>query len=424
MEFKKYLPRFLKAKEDNKIPTPYNSYYLGSLVPYAVDYQKFAENVYDNAFFTAPLEEIIRCFNTADIGVYRKQINGKLIRAKGHKVDAWLANPNFSLTRDQYHDYWIKWYYVGGGLLMYKTPGTFYKELLLYKPDTFSIQRNPDTLRIEAIKIGSKVIDKEEDLLNYRIVRAVNPDDNVAGCDINFRPVIKSLALQGDMSTFAFTHQNRQLKNSGKRTGIIESKKRLNPDQEKEIKRNITGLGNKDAGSIAIVQGEDFKFTPMDNTPQELDWLNSVKFIREVIASSLGVPIQLISSEGTTYNNVREFKKKIYNDTINPLLELFCQVHTQFLKEELGDNYIISYDTSNVEELRDDVASTIKSLADALVGLVTFNEFRSIVTKMTGIDLAPLEAKYGDVLLVKSNLSLIDDLFINESGKDDPVDED
>lgn len=413
----------IKSLVGDKIQRPYSSHYVDSMIPYALDYNKFALTAYDNPFFTAPLNEIIRCFNTANIGVYKKLSNGELKKIDGHPVQQILENPNFALTQDQYQSYWILWYYIGGGLLMYKTPGTFYKELFLYRPDSFSIQRDSNTLRIKAIQIGEKTIDNPLELKQYRIVRAINPEDSVAGCDVGFCSPIKSLALLGDMTTFAFTHQNRQLKNSGKRVGILESKKRLTTEQEKEVKKKMQGLGNKDAGTIAVLNGEDYKFNPMDITPQEMDWLNSIKFLREVIAATLGVPIQLISSEGTTYNNVREFKKKIYNDVINPLLKLYCDSHTSFLKDELGEKLFIWYDTSNVEELRLDVTNIIKGLADGLIGQVTLNEFRNIVTNMTGIKLNPLNAKEGDVLLVKSNLSLITDLIINDSGKDDPVEE-
>lgn len=415
----------LKAVKEifkGKIHLPYTSTYVGSLVPYAIDYENFANTAYDNPFFTAPLNEIIRCFNTAQIGVYKKLGNGELKKVD-HIVDNWLKAPNFALTQDQYQTYWILWYYIGGGLLMWKTPGTFYKEIYLYRPDAFDIKRDDNTLRIKEIRIGSKHVTAENELKDYRIVRAINPDDYVAGCDVGFRSPIKSLALLGDMTTFAFTHQNRQMKNSGKRTGILESKKRLDPEKKKEIKKQFLGLGNKDAGSIAVVEGEDYKFTPMDITPQEMDWLQSVKFLREVIAATLGVPIQLISSEGTTYNNVREFKKKIYNDVINPLLDLFCNIHTAFFADELEGKYVISYDTSNIEELRLDVTEIIKGLADGLIGKVTLNEFRTIVNNMTGISLAALKPEEGDVLLVHSNLSIITDLLPMNTAKDDGDDD-
>lgn len=43
-------------------------------------------------------------------------------------------------------------------------------------------------------------------------------------------------------------------------------------------------------------------------TPQELDWLEGLKYTEGVISQAMGIPVQLISSRGTTYNNLAEMK--------------------------------------------------------------------------------------------------------------------
>ncbi len=408
-----------QEKISNKIVVPFTSFIGGSFLSYAPNYERFAREAFDNPFFTAPLNEIARCFNNAEIGVYKKNARGEMEAVKNSKVLDWMENPNPALSQDQYQSYWIMWYYLGGGLLMYKTPGVMRRQLYLYRPNTFTVMRDTKNLSLNGIQIGHTII-RGNELKNYKIVRAVNIDDDVAGLGTEFKSPLQSLALLGDMSKFAFTHQNRQLKNAGRRTGILEYKKLLDKRKKEEIKREFEGLGNKDAGRIAMVNGEQFKFHEMDLTPQEMDWLQSIKFLREVISATLGVPIQLISSEGTTYQNVKEFKRKIYSDVITPLLKLYCDSHTAFFKDDLNEGEFIWYDTSKIEELKLNVTQMVKELAEAFIGNgISLNEFRNIVLNITGISLAPLPAEIGDQQLLKSNLSFITDLLIDDTPEND-----
>lgn len=408
----------LKKQVAEKVVVPFATYLQNSMTSYSPDYEKFAKRAYDNPFFSSPLSEISRSFNTAKIGVYTKNRKGEVEKVQNHKVDKWLNKPNDMLTKDQYQKYWVLWYYIGGGMLMYKTKGVNKKSLYLYRPDTFAIDINKDNLKINKITLGQNQIVGEK-LDQYSIVRAINPDDGIAGYGSEFRSPLRSLAQMGDMSNFALTHQNRQLKNSGRRTGILSYKKRMSKEKKEEVKKQFEGLGNKDAGSIAMVNGEDYDFQAMDITPAEMDWLNSVKFLREVISATIGVPIQLISTEGTTYNNVKEFKKKLYNDVVDPLLKLYCNSHTKHFEGDLKENEFIWYDLSEVEELKVDISEIVDKLASGLEGKVTLNEFRNLIQNMTGIQLDQLPESEGDVILVKANLTRIKDLFVPDTTTED-----
>ena len=123
----------------------------------------------------------------------------------------------------------------------------------------------------------------------------------------------------------------------------------------------------------------------------------------------MGVPVQLISSRSSTYNNLKEAKKKVYVDTVIPLVQDYCEDLTAFFSDDLQQNESIWYDVSGIEELKEDVVTVAKGVREALKGVATVNEIRDTLTKKTGIELKSINKDLGDKVLVTSS-----DMFLND----------
>ena len=143
-----------------------------------------------------------------------------------------------------------------------------------------------------------------------------------------------------------------------------------------------------------------------------MDWLNSLQYMEEIISYSMGVPVQLISSRSSTYNNMAEAKKKIYIDTIIPLIQDYCEDLTAFFSEDLQEGERVWYDTSEIQELKEDVMEVAKGVREALKGVATVNEIRDTLTKKTGIELKSINKELGDKVLVSSSDMFLDDLNV------------
>lgn len=387
----------------DKLQRPWGFGFSAGRIPYAVDYEKFIKKAYDNPFFYSCINEIVTDFNTAKIGVFTTK-DGKKVKVENSNVDKWLKNPNIELTQSKFQEYYITWLILGGGLLLKKSSGVMNKNLYIYAPNTFEVSRNQQNLEVDGINIGESTY-TGNDLKYYKIVKSVNVNDDIAGYSESFRSMIKSGAVPGDLTNFAFNHQGSQLANSGKRTGILEYKKFLSDKAKKEAKDNFEamGSGNGNAGRVAMLNGENFKFTPMDLNMQELDWLNSMKLMREIICSVLGVPVQLVSSDSSTYNNMKEVKSKMYEDTVKPLLRSYCEEMTSFLSDDLQDGQFIDYDLSHVKVLQEDMADNIKKLREALDGIATPNEVRNIITETQGVMMKPSTEEGSDMIWKSSS---------------------
>ena len=397
-----------KAITEKILSIPYGMWRNTSYSNYAIDYDLFIKEAYNNPFIYKAFNEIVTDCKTIKTGVFRND-GKKLVYVENHKVNKWLKNPNPELNGKDFLEYYLMYMYFGGGLLLYKTKGIMEKQIYIYSPNSFDIQRD-DNLTISGIKIGNSYFSANE-LKDLKVCKAPNIEDKIAGKSQEFRPIVKSLALVGDMSNFALKHQNTQLKNSGKRNGIMTYKNIRSTAALEEAKKQFRGQTHGEStGDTAWLNGDNYDFKSTDMTPQEMDWLEGLKYTEEVISQAMGVPVQLISSRGTTYNNLAEMKKKVYIDTAIPLVQDYCEDLTVFFSEDLQENERIWYDVSEIEELKENVLDIAEKLSNALRGKVSLNEFRQVLSEKTNINLKALPSELGDKVLVTSSDMFLDDL--------------
>lgn len=138
------------------------------------------------------------------------------------------------------------------------------------------------------------------------------------------------------------------------------------------------------------IVGGNSDVRPMSYTAVEMDYINTRKFNREVIAAALGVPAPLIGdADNSTYNNLDILKRDFWQDTISTWLEEIRQDLTrQVLIPYYGDGRRTKrpalrymYDLSNVEALqanlmeKAEIARTMRETGFSLRDINQFLEF-------------------------------------------------
>jgi HK97 family phage portal protein len=134
------------------------------------------------------------------------------------------------------------------------------------------------------------------------------------------------------------------------------------------------------------VLGGDSDVRPLSYNAVEMDYIDTRKFNRSVIAAALGVPSQLIGdSDQTTYNNMISMMRHFWEDTVTTWLEEVRQDLTrQILTPYYGDGrrsrapaLRYMYDLSNVEALQTSMiekAQLAKTLTEAGFPLEQVNQ--------------------------------------------------
>ena len=105
---------------------------------------------------------------------------------------------------------------------------------------------------------------------------------------------------------------------------------------------------------------QEMKWQEANMTPVEMDYTNSQLFLVRQVAAAMGIdPWWLGDREGSTYNNVKEARRALYEDVALPILDDIKAELNLKLAPLYGGNIVITYDTSNVPVLREDLKDKV-----------------------------------------------------------------
>jgi HK97 family phage portal protein len=198
------------------------------------------------------------------------------------------------------------------------------------------------------------------------------------------------------------------------------------------------GILTSDEGDINEVQAQQLKdkfrknFQGSDNagdviiTPKKLSWVNfglnaaDVSLIEQYNASIkdlcniYAVPVQLLNNtESSTYNNMKEAKKALYQNCVIPELNKIRDELNRWLVPKFGDKLFIDFDYSAIPELQEENEKVVDQLSKAW--WVTPNEKRRVMNYGVDEENIALDNYY-----IPANLIPIE---TNEMPIPDPIDE-
>jgi len=159
----------------------------------------------------------------------------------------------------------------------------------------------------------------------------------------------------------------KYLQNQTARGVLMSDEGDLNEVQAQQLKdkfrQNFQGSNN--AGDIII-------------TPKKLSWVNfglnasDVSLIEQYNASIkdlcniYNVPVVLLNNtESSTYNNVKEAKKALYQNCVIPELNKISDELNRWLAPKYGENLCIEFDYSVIPELQEETEKVVDQMAKA-----------------------------------------------------------
>ena len=174
---------------------------------------------------------------------------------------------------------------------------------------------------------------------------------------------LSAAAKAVDLDTEQQDWNKNLMQNRGVPEGVFTFKEPLTEPQHKTIVEKIKEklLGSKNARTPLVIGG-DADYKRMSITPAEVDFLESRKFNREEIFSIFGIPPQLAGAmDASTYNNFSTALRIFWEVTAIPLLRDIKDTFNNTLATELDGRYIIDFDLSNVEALRESESELLDS---------------------------------------------------------------
>ena len=200
---------------------------------------------------------------------------------------------------------------------------------------------------------------------------------------------------------------------NGMPAGILAAEKGsqpMTPDEniaaEKKMRSKFGGGKNK---AKVMMTSAPLKWQAMGLNVGDMQLLESNKADMQDIARAYGVPLPLIENDASTFNNVEEAKKFIWQNVIMPDLTGFAQGFGDWLLEgyrkQSGKKLVLDFDASNVPALQDDLNTLSERLLKEMGhGIWTGNEVKSMLGRPTD-ETAP----HLDEYLIANNLRKLND---------------
>lgn len=150
-------------------------------------------------------------------------------------------------------------------------------------------------------------------------------------------------------------------------------------------------------------------FTRISLTTDELQPFEYLKYDQKQICNVLGWSDLLLNSDANmTYNNIKEERKRVVTDNIQPDLKLFAEQFTfGFIQKFKGyENSVIEFDITELPEMQDDYKEMVDWMERAPI---TPNE------KRTALKYETLDIEGMDSIWIDAGKKRIDDVTITES---------
>jgi len=150
------------------------------------------------------------------------------------------------------------------------------------------------------------------------------------------------------------------LQNRGAKTGIFKPKELMSPElADKTFQRIKELFYSKSKRGEPWLLPNDLDFIDTSTTPVELDYNQSELQLIMQIAAAIGIdPWWLGLRQHSSYNNVKEARKSLYEDAVIPILDDIKATLNLKVAPLYGD-IEITYDTSNVAALREDFGQKV-----------------------------------------------------------------
>jgi HK97 family phage portal protein len=177
----------------------------------------------------------------------------------------------------------------------------------------------------------------------------------------------------------AVTTGVKYLQNQTARGVLMSEEGDLNEVQAQQLKDKFRQQyqGSNNGGDVII-------------TPKKLSWVNfglnaaDVSLIEQYNASIkdicniFNVPVQLLNNtEASTYNNMKEAKKALYQNAVIPELVKLRDELNRWLVPMYGDNLYLDFDFTSIPELQEENDKVVQQLSAAW--WVTPNEKRAVM---------------------------------------------
>ena len=323
--------------------------------------------------------------------LYKSQLIKKnaLIELEGHELQQLLENPNAAQSYSSWISELIAFRKLtGNGYIYGISPETGanagkFTEMYIMPSQVMEIISNGMLEPVSKYRLEyNGTYDMPAEAICH--IKDFNPYYDGTGSHLYGQSPLRAGFRSLTTNNEAVTTGVKYLQNQTARGILMSEEGDINEVQAQQLKDKFRRQhqGSTNAGDILI-------------TPKKLSWVNfglnasDLSLIEQYNASVkdlcniYGVPVQLLNNtDASTYNNMKEAKKALYQMAVIPELMKIQDELNRWLAPKYGDKICIEYDFTSIPEMQEETEKVVDQLSKAW--WITPNEKRDVMNY--GID--------------------------------------
>lgn len=209
------------------------------------------------------------------------------------------------------------------------------------------------------------------------------------------------------------THNKSLLEKGGRVSLIFHFEEDMSPDDFEETKRKVREqyAGAEAAGTIGVTSGGKLNINEIGINNKDMDFANLQVLAKQAVAMQYKIPLPLITTDASSFNNYALAKLALYDDAVLPLADVIFGGLSELLLPRFGldpAKFMISYDEDMIPAIRTRRNEELKLRKE--LNIESDNELRPLLGR------EPYEG--GDAILKPANLIPAGvDLFTDDNDK-------
>ena len=217
-------------------------------------------------------------------------------------------------------------------------------------------------------------------------IKDFNPDYDSSGSNLYGQSPLRAGLRVLSANNEAVTTGLKYLQNQTSRGMLISKDGNLTEVQAQALKdkfrKNYQGAGN--AGDV-IITPKDLSWVNFGLSASDLSLIEQYNGTVKDLCNIYNIPVQLLNNtDASTYNNMKEAKKALYQNAVIPELIKIRDELNRWLAPKYGKEYFIDFDFTVISEMQEEVDKLVSQLANAW--WVTPNEKRDAMNYAVDTD--------------------------------------
>lgn len=281
---------------------------------------------------------------------------------------------------------------------IYGNPQSTPLELYALKPQNVMVNQAPDSFPASyQVSVGPGIgfYNRVEDNRSARFINeqfkelyhlmgfSSRPDELMADSPLEAAAMETRQQIKGKL------HNMSLLDNGGRLSLVVAFKDSdgIDDDEHQQRKKRINEDlgGSSNAGKIAVISGSEVSLKEVGISNKDMDFVELDNIASKAIYLRYEIPLPLVSTDATTYNNYQTAVLDLYENTVLPLTETLFSGLTRALLPRYGlEGYYISYDPESIKVLMRQMLIELETRRK--INIETINELRMLLPSRESID--------------------------------------